>query len=330
MAKIYRECDGVTPVDHNIEVTQESGCVFDSQYWIGEYQHTDYVTTMQVEDGYAINAVDDYTVTVSITSEIKVWTNKTSYDDGDPPFVTQYPGRYEYVDILQGNILAQWETLCLEIIESTGGNYSRETLFSFEVVSQSPVPTCAPEPPSCAVGITGYTTTLPSERGESDGEISIGLTGQTGTTITWTIDGDPISSTTPHITVTGLTADTYLLHAQEADCYDSESVILADGEFRTGDFVVISPSTNNYIVAAENPVMINIATAINSYSPLLSINSFSVDGTISDVTVQFDLTFPYVYSATFESKGFPDRPSYFLESVLTESIGTTVGSKTTT
>lgn len=325
MSVLYRECIGETEVDHYVDIISTGTCTFDTSYWVSTSFYEDYTATLDIEALESTPAVNDYDVRIEIKYKIQGWYTKQDYLDGDPAFFTQYPGSTIYITIPQGSVYGSDSYLCKQFIENGSSTYTRQTLETITVKPQSPTVSCAPDPPGCAIEITGYTTNAPTERGEDDGSLSIGLSGMTGSTITWTIDGDPISDTDPHITVTGLTAGTYSMNAVEGPCSDSQSIVVSDGEFRTGDFTVISPQDQGYTVATENPVLVNIATAVNSYSPQYSISQFTCSGDISNVYVQFDLTFPYIYSATFQSKGFPDRPSYFLESILTDDVGVPIG-----
>ena len=323
MAKIYKECDGVTPVNHNIEIQELDSCHFYQSSWVGSCLHETYHQDLDIYDTYTINAIDDYTVKVKLDFKFDVWQNDGGGIKGDHIYgYVNY--EYIYVDILQGTDNTTWNEECRHDIECTS-TISEKIYTGYTVETQAVVPTCIPDPPACTLEITGTTTTPPSQRGEDDGTITAGVSGMTGSTITWTINGDPHGGSGASTTFTGLEAGSYYITASEGPCNDNATQVVADGEFRTGPFTIISPATYGYPVAAENPIMVNVATAISSASPLPSINLFFVASTMSDIVVEFNLTYPYVYSARFESKGFPDRSNYFLESVLTDEVGTPVG-----
>ena len=198
------------------------------------------------------------------------------------------------------------------------------------LVPQAVIPDCGGAPPGCIMDISTYSGTTPSQRGIADGTIYAMVTGQTGSTITWRIDGvTDTGSTATWITFSNLEGGkTYSIRAEDGQCWDQIQYPLGYGDFRSGDFGVIEPMSNNNIVAVENPIILTLGTAINSIFPEYSVNTFTINGSISDVTIDFDLTFPYSYTGQFLSKGYPDRSNYFLESILTDEIGTPQGTNT--
>ena len=206
-----------------------------------------------------------------------------------------------------------------------GGGCAREvtTIDTLVFMDQPVIPeVCIPL--GCSLGISGYTVTAPTQRGLSDGSMTIGVTGQTGTTITWTVDGIPDGTGTT-ITFIGLTVGAYIIRATEADCWSQQTINIPDGEFRTGDFTVVSPSISGNTVAVENPILLTLSTAVNNPFPVYSENTFTITGSVSNVVINFDLSFPYSYQSEFKSKGFPDRSTYFLETNLTDAIGNFMG-----
>lgn len=216
---------------------------------------------------------------------------------------------------------------------TSGRHYLYEYTFegSAFLVPQMDIPDCGGAPAGCVMDITTLTGATPTQRGDTDGSIYACVTGNTGSTINWSLDGTPDDSgfDTCH-TFTGLTGgQTYLIRAVDGQCWSQESLPLGYGDYRSGDFGVIAPMlTGQTIVAVENPILLTLGTAVNSFLPLKSINTFTIGGTISNVTIDFNLVFPYAYTAQFLSKGYPDRTNYFLESTLTDEIGTPQGSNT--
>lgn len=236
-----------------------------------------------------------------------------------------------YVTIPAGQVSASVTYNCL--IESlvdygAGGCCLERQYMENPVFLDQPIlpPEC--NDPNCTLAITGVTTTTPTQRGENDGTITVYLSGVTGTTLTYKLDGTTFTSSGPATgyTYTGISAGSYDILVLDGDCFDGESTTIYDGEFRTGDFYVQTPT--NLIKAVENPIILELGTKISSGNPKQSINTFQITGSISNVIITFDLTFPYVYSAVFQSKGYPDRSTYFLESVLTSKTGVAIGSNT--
>ena len=328
MANIWKVCVGTTLTSYNITESQVGSCDTRNTFagpWNG---YTDW----QIESDSPVGA--DLTVYLRYVYYERTYlvinnvVKSTMTNEVGPYYV------FDNQTIDLGTDNEQFNLLCDYVISTDidgygDGDQTYRELTDVEIMVQAEEPICEDQPSECALEITGYTATAPSVRGESDGEITASVSGMTGSTITWSIGGvEDTGQTDYEATFTGLTADDYWVKAEEGPCLSQVQITVPAGDFRTGDFTVTSPTTTGAIVAVENPVMINIGTAINSIQPLYSINEFDISGTISDVTIEFNLTFPYVYDATFYSKGFPDRGNYFLESVLTDDIGTVAGSNT--
>ena len=200
------------------------------------------------------------------------------------------------------------------------------TMIDIAILDQPSPPTGCLDP-DCALQLTGVIVTPPTQRGGSDGTIFADTIETSGNTIGWYINSvyqDPPADS--HI-FTGLTAGNYYIKAEiDSGCSITQLVTVTQGELRTGEFLVLSPTEN--VVAVENPILLTLRTATSSFNPSYAVNTFQVTGTISDVVIEFNLTFPYTYYAVFKSKAFPDRSNYFLESVLKDDAGITVGSNT--
>ena len=82
--------------------------------------------------------------------------------------------------------------------------------------------------PGCGLDIVSYSTTVPSQRGENDGTISVVLTGATGTTLTYKLDGTTFTSSGPATgyTYTGLSASSYDILVLDGNCFDQETIVL--------------------------------------------------------------------------------------------------------
>jgi hypothetical protein len=201
--------------------------------------------------------------------------------------------------------------------------------------SQLTLPTeCTNQPSGCTVESLGTVVTAPTIRGAADGSIQFsitGVTGGTGASINWVINGVTVStgSSATTYTYTGLTVGFYSVIAYQGFCYAQEAdVYMPDGQFYTGTMVVTEPSD---LTAANNPVILQIETAINSPNPQAATGTITIvsGATISeDDTITFTFTYPQDYTATFTSKGYPERTSYFLASTLKDSTGVSVGTNT--
>jgi len=208
----------------------------------------------------------------------------------------------------------------------TGGIDVYLTTHTFAGAPQQRLPNCyvAPE---CTLALSGATiNTAPSQRGDDDGSIQAAFTSTSGSTANWYLNGTDYGVHASPYTFTGLTEGSYQIYITQLSCSDtSETIILPDGEFRTGAFFVSEPQQ---VSAVENPIILQLQTAITSIQPKYSNNVFTVSGTITGTTINFALTFPQAYNAVFQSKGYPDRSYYFLNSTLTSSIGVPVGTNT--
>jgi len=328
---IWKVCVGSTLTSYNVREQSAGSCPEPPAFAGWDYQSVDWEVE-SLSGAVGANLWVDLKI-IYYDQDYLVLHNVVKSAVGAPS------GPYNYIDsaiIDLGETIEEFPVNCrfttaINIDGYGDGTITYRELSSVVLLTQDWEPTCDTPPPACELDITGYTATSPSQRGIDDGSIDVSVSGMTGTTIGWYIDGVIDTGQTEYnCSFTGLTAGDYWIKATEGPCLDQVEITVPQGDFRTGDFTVTSPSTTGAIVAVENPVMINISTDINSIQPLYSINTFSIDDTISDVVIQFELTFPYVYSAVFYSKGFPDRNNYFLESVLTDEVGTPTGSNSTT
>lgn len=200
------------------------------------------------------------------------------------------------------------------------------------LLEQPTVPDCCLSPTgvTCNITITGSTVTDCTVRGDSTGSIQVCISGASGNT-TWYLEGAFVVSgiTASCYTFTGLTAGAYVVLVEDIqECGVQDSYTVIDGEFRTGDFYVTAPTG---LTAVENPIMIGVATAINNPNPLPDITTLTVAGTLADgFSLTFNITSPYAYSQTFYSKAYPNKPNYFLASILNNQYGVAVGNNSLT
>jgi len=192
---------------------------------------------------------------------------------------------------------------------------------------------CGTPPIGCFLAITGSSSTDVTIRGAADGTITVGTTGASGNT-TWYLNGAFYASGASASQVfTGLTAGVYDIAVEDSHtpqaCYAVASdIIIVDGEFRTGDFQVTAPTG---LTAVENPIIIGVGTAVTNPSPVPCITTLTVAGTIADgLSLEFNLTSPYIYNQTFYAKAYPFKTNYFLASVLNNQYGVPAGTNTAT
>lgn len=210
----------------------------------------------------------------------------------------------------------------------TNYDYLEEYEFAnYEVLGQLRKPICF-VPVACTLDITGYTVTNVTTRGGNDGTITLGVSGNTGATITWYQGATELTyETSTIITVTGLTAGFYQISAEEGECEDYvRDIQVLDGEFRTGDMVITQPAD---LTAAENPILYELRTALTGSGSKAQVQLIIGSGTTSDGDYfKLNLTSPYEYTQTFYAKGFPNKSNYFLASLITDDNGIGVGTNT--
>lgn len=327
MAEIYKVCSGGTLVDSSITMTA-GDCVFDravnTSTGLEEYYNKLLTFTLTIPNNDSINVRYSYTYT---------WTDRVNtYTSNGVGYVTIPAGVTSYSE----EVICKKHTRAIHYTEEDEGGFRGLTVSTIEewtdheIASQSTIPTCAAPPVDCNLEITGTTQTTPTFRGDSDGTITVYISGATGTTVTYIINGETKTTTGPTTgyTFTNLEAGVYDIIINQGDCYDQEEdYTLEEGEFRTGDLLINEPAD---LVASENPVIVRLGTAINDEEGRKALYRITLlDETVSDgYWVKFQFTSPVEYTRTFYAKGFPNQSNYFLASVLTDENGITVGSNT--
>lgn len=323
MAKNYKYCSGSTLT--TVSASLSAGSCGSCTSWV--YGDCDY------EECYV-----DLTFTLSEVA-ISAITLHYSYDysqivvTGSGNFSNNYTGT-DTVIIPAGQLQVVVNRVCTLNEDCIGGQYDDtdyQTWENWTLLDQPTIPVCAPPPPTCFIDITGNTITAPIIRGDSDGSVKIYTSGTTGQTLQWKKDGTLIATNTniTGYTFTGLEAGSYtflVVETGDTSCFDQAELVVPDGEFRTGDFNLTIPEE---LCASENPIMLTLQTALNSAAPVPSKSTFEITSTITDGnSIVIALDYPQAYTATFYAKGFPDKDSYFLASVLTDDVGNTIGSNT--
>ena len=318
MAKVYKWCSGNTTQSGTITLT--SGSTQTRTYTSGSWN---------VYEEYVILT---FTSTVTVDEDLDIYYSyQTRY--GENGWWDSWRSGEDHVTMLSGTSSVTKEVLLTQSKTYDDPNYDEtedNEWKDYDLESQPTIPVCY-VPPTCTLGITGVTVTDVTLMGGSDGKIKIELSGVTGTTIEWYLNGSLIATNSySTYTFTSLSAGYYQVTVKDGDCTAQENNInVLDGEFRTGDFTISQPSD---LVAAENPIVYNIKTQVvgNGKKAKMKLEiAGSYGGTVSDGDYyEFNLTSPYEYTQRFYAKGFPNKSNYFLASTLTDADGNTVGSNT--
>ena len=310
MAQIYTICSGGTTTTATLTTGSTTG--LQTRNWLQGCNFSETTRDLTITANKASTA--NYYVSITYT--------ELAHNNGVPY------GPFTYTDLIY--MLAGETTL----VYTESINYSRNcsngyfvfdyTRYNFQLGVQTYLPTCVTPPISCTLALTGLTTTDTSRKGVDDGSIFVGVTGATGATITWKLNGIVQTGTSLTHTFSGLASGFYQIEAIEGSCFDFINQIqILDGEFRTGAFTVVSPLS---IVATENPIIVMLQTAINSNQPVPSMSTIEVLNTINNNdSITITLTYPQAYTAVFTAKEFPNRDDYFLCSDLKDSFGVSVG-----
>ncbi len=320
MSQIYYVCHNGNPELLNVSLSAHTTCylytTYNSPYLVRIYKQT-YRFTLDVASNEDVRVYYSYTTTAS-----SGWI-------GSPPNVINTYYNTQFIDIPAGST---YKDLTITCNENTQGSsvYNDVVNDNYAILPQSPLPWCVPVDPGCGLEIVSLTSNTPSSRGESDGSIDVVVSGATGATVTYKINGvtDTTGTNPTGHTFTGLTSGNYSISVVEGNCFDEESILVLEGEFRTGDFIVNDLAE---MQAVENPIILQLQTALNSLNPAYSKSVINVTGTtITGITITFNLVFPIQYNAEFISKGYPDRTNYFIETYLLDEVGVPQGTNSNT
>ncbi len=197
----------------------------------------------------------------------------------------------------------------------TADQYGNNDTYDYYLADQSIIPSCS-QAEGCTIEITGSTTTSPSILGASDGSITVYISGATGSSYTFRLDGGTPQSSA---TFTGLPSGTYQVRVDEGGCYSQIEVTIVNGSFNTQPFTVIEPSS---LLASENPIMLTISTAIFDGTSTTSKTSLIISsGITNNYKMVVTLSSPVSYTTTLHAKSFPNKANYFLANTLTDSQG---------
>ena len=303
----YNYCDGVTEESTTVSVWITG--ITRNDYNDGN-QHTDFQQRIVVSA--------DTVLTENMDVNLALYLRQDASSGG----FDWYNASNQSYTIFAGEDHRILSLIPIELYTNFGGGLYQSDQFSYILTTQWQTVNCAPPPAECTLEITGTTNTNPTFQGGSDGSIVVYVSGSTGTT------NYSINNGTPQVsnTFSGLAAGFYDVEAVEGVCFDTSGVTLQDGEFRTGDFNVSEP---NEFLAAENPIITTLETAINSAAPEQAVTTFTFDSNVEDnYSVRFNLTSPTAYDVTFYAKDFPNKDSYFVTPTLRDRAGTDIGINT--
>lgn len=259
----------------------------------------------------AINCDLEFNYTVAVTSIYYGGTPATTY--------------YTYTGIIpEGQTSVTFSGVDYENYVSELGVVTSDN-YSYSIAAQTELPFCNTEEQesSCTLDITNVAITATTLLGSSDGAVAISISGATGTSYQFRINGGALQSSN---IFTGLAAGTYQLRVEEGICVSQQNITISSGAFDTGGFEVKTPSS---IVASENPIMLTLSTPIYDGVKTYSKTDFTIQsGITNNYKLVFNLTSPIQYTATFYAKGFPNKSTYFLANTLTDAQGSFIKNNT--
>ena len=324
-SKIYKSCNGSVVQSPTITLT-EADCV-GASYWTdvqGAYG-TITVSYEQSLGGFTISASTACASALTINYSYHIWEQLNGSIIYDETYL-------DTVILPAGQTSLFVEVECLLVTRYRDYNDGRmdedRYLYkdTFQVLDQAIVPVCQSQPSGCTLTITGTTITAPTQRGLTNGSIFVGVTGNTESYGNYYLNGAlQATGSTSGYTFSNLKAGNYtVLVSNVLSCFDQEiNLIVPEGEFRTGDFVINGITD---LVAANNPIILNVNTAITNPNAVAHKISLTVGATIANnLSILFNLVSPFEYSQTFYAKHFPNKTNYFLASTLTNSVGQAVG-----
>lgn len=328
-SKIYKFCNNSNASTNTTITLTEGSCDYDSQ-WVTvsgneTITYTVYKTSVTATSSVAV--VGD--VVVNITYHNVVVNNGTTvYDEVLADTITIPNGQTTATKVYE---CSRQEVL----VDSNDGRMNSEYLITndtFIVVDQALIPTCAGQPAGCTLAIVSYVITAPSQRGLTNGSIVVNVTGASGSTAnnSYYLNGVLKTSTGGLTTYTysNLSAGIYNAYVTQGDCFSAfNGLVVPEGEFRTGDFYTEKEPSD--IVAANNPIINNVTTAISNPNAVQGKTKFSIVGAIANNTkIVLTLTSPFAYTQTYYAKSYPNKTNYFLASTLNNQTGVVVGSNT--
>lgn len=314
-SKTYGYCEDCTGATQSVVVTLQPGTCTVQENGVNGYG--DYVYKSRVNLVFTIPAPIDCNLVINYKYNWGWIVNSVQDITGMTPSTVTIPAGQ-----ISKTVTNQQ---CIWIVHFDNNPATNQTLEqSYELNNQLIVPSCT-QPLGCNLEITGTTSTPPSLIGSSDGSITVGISGATGSSYTFRLNGGiPQSSNV----FDDIPSGTYQVRVEEGGCYSEMEVVVPPGAYNTSPFVVTYPS---WVVAAENPIMLELKSAFFDASELHSTTNITInDDILNNYRVSFHITSPINYSANFYAKDFPDKTTYFLSNQLKDQNNDFVKVNTTT
>jgi hypothetical protein len=307
MAIGYIYCEDCSAPEASVNVTQVATAPYVT---IDGYSGPTYIHEERIDLWFTIPEA----ITCDITIRVFVTITVDGSTSSDYLFYTIPAGDTQVIS-----------TYHLAVRTESDPQFSSDVSYSYELTTQSTLPSCGDTPPECDVSITSVTITPPSLLGASDGSLTVHFAGTTGSSYTFRLNaGTPQSSPT----FNSLSAGIYQVRIDEGACFDQENVTIPNGPFATGAFTVTEPAD---IVATENPIIMNVSTGLRDATSLKSKINLTINSGIgNNYRIQFNLNSPISYSTTFSARDFPSKSNYFLSNKLTDQQGLFIKNNTTT
>ncbi len=324
MAQTYFLCNGGNCESRQVNMAIQSSCSF--KYYTGSHEpYEEFCDFYEEKIRFTLDSASPVPLRVYYDIDYHfdgTWSSSEDYTMNNyvdiPSGVTYYDYTY-YCNIYCGMDMG-----------AGGYGYETQTLTNPVLKPQTTIPDCCLEPTgvTCTLAITGYTVTNCQVRGDSTGSIEVCVSGNSGNAELY-VNGNLYVSGYDNAcqTVTGLTAGIYTIAIRDSSlCTVQDAYSVLDGEFRTKPFGIVTPAD---LVAADNPIILSLATGINTINPEYGKSTIEVTGTIDDGdSITITLEYPQSYSAVLTAKYFPNRDDYFLASILKNSVGASVGTNT--
>lgn len=187
---------------------------------------------------------------------------------------------------------------------------------NYQIEAQATLPSCQ-QPLGCNLTITGTSITAPSLLGASDGSVTAFISGATGSSYTFRLNGG-IAQSSP--TFANIPSGTYQLLVEEGGCFSEVEVVVPAGAYDTSPFIVREPPS---IVASENPIVLELQSAFfDAGEPVYSRSDITINsGITNNYRMRFNLISPIAYTVDFYAKDYPNRNTYFLSNELKDQNG---------
>lgn len=315
-SKTYQYCTNCTGSTQSVTVSLQATSCTDYQNGINGYG--DYVHYTRTNLTVTIPSAIGCNLKVRIKGNFE-WTTSTGYyfsgnTNAQPIDITipagQVSGTLSNQDCLQYTIWknnpANWQKL--------EENYT--------IQPQVTIPTCT-QPLGCHITITGTTVVKPSLIGATNGSITAHISGATGSSYQFRLNGG-IAQSSP--TFSNLAAGTYQLLVTEGACFNSVTVVVGAGAYNTSDFSVVEPAK---LVASENPIMLTLGSAFFDGTSNIQYSTTNLtvqSGITNNYKMHFNLISPIAYTVDFYAKDLPNKNTYFLSNTLRDTAGNFVKS----